>query len=183
MRKTLFLALITVVAFLLVIVPARNVLGSPAQAAQDPQQPAPPLVAPVEPLPPVPQIRIHVEPPHIEPPHIDVHVDPQEIARNVSEHLNIPHDNFEPMDFDFDHGDRDLNVRADEKIEKSFAMPAGHRSLEIDNVWGSIEVVGTNSDQVQLTVNKSTRAESKDKLEQSRKEVTLDITQQEGLLK
>src|SRR5215469_1761506 len=182
MRKIFFLALILCAALLLVIVPAGNVFGSLGPAPQDPPQPPSPP-APVEPLPPVPQIRIHVEPPHIEPPHIDVHVDPQEIARNVSEHLNIPHDNFEPMDFDFDHGDRDLNVRADEKIEKSFAMPAGHRALEIDNVWGSIEVVGTNSDQVQLTVNKSTRAESKDKLELSRKEVTLDITEQQGLLK
>src|SRR5438874_9232054 len=58
-----------------------------------------------------------------------------------------------------------------------------HRSLEVDNVWGSIEVVGTNSDQAQLTVNKSIRAESKDKLEQARKEVTLDITEQQGSLK
>jgi len=58
-----------------------------------------------------------------------------------------------------------------------------HKSLEIDNVWGSIEVVGTNSDQAQLTVKKSVRAESKDKLEQARKEVTLDITEQAGSLK
>jgi hypothetical protein len=60
---------------------------------------------------------------------------------------------------------------------------AAHKSLEVDNVWGSIEVVGTSSDQLQLTVNKSTRAESKDKLEQARKEVTLDITEQPGSLK
>src|SRR5947207_5706865 len=58
-----------------------------------------------------------------------------------------------------------------------------HRSLEIDNVWGSIEVVGTISDQLQLTVKKSVRAESKDKLEQARKEVTLDIAEQAGSLK
>lgn len=181
MRKILFLSLIISGALLLMIAPARNVLGSPGPAAQDPpsQQPSP---APLVPVPPIPPVRIHVEPPQIELPHIDVHIDPQEIARNVSEHLNIPHEDFEP-DIDFDHGDRDLNVRADEKIEKSFAMPPGHRTLEIDNVWGSIEVVGTNSDQVQLTVNKSTRAESKDKLEQAGKEVTLDITQQDGLLK
>ena len=180
MRKISFLTLISSAALLLVIVPVRNVFSSPGPAAQDPaKQPSPPVV----PAPLIPPVRINVEPPHIELPHIDVHIDPQEIARNVSEHLNIAHEEFERIDIDFDHGDRDLNVRADEKIEKSFAMPAGHRALEIDNVWGSIEVVGTNSDQVQLTVNKSTRAESKDKLEQSRKEVTLDITQQEGLLK
>src|SRR6266853_1303746 len=83
-----------------------------------------------------------------------------------------------------DDSDRDLPVQAEETIEKSFSM-AGvqHKSLEIDNVWGSIEVVGTNSDQAQLTVKKSVRAESKEKLEKSRKEVTLDITEQAGALK
>jgi len=84
----------------------------------------------------------------------------------------------------FDHSGRDLPIQEQETIQKSFSM-AGiqHRSLEIDNVWGSIEVVGTNSDQAELTVNKSIRAESKAKLEQARKEVTLDIAEQEGSLK
>ena len=84
----------------------------------------------------------------------------------------------------FPNSDRDLPVQEQETIQKSFSMSGTpHKSLEIDNVWGSIEVLGANSDQVQLTVNKSTRAETKDKLEQSRKEVTLDITEQQGLLK
>jgi hypothetical protein len=84
----------------------------------------------------------------------------------------------------FDDSDRDLPVQEQETIQKSFSM-AGvqHKSLEIDSVWGSIEVVGTNSDQAQLTVKKSVRAETKDKLEQARKEVTLDITEQAGSLK
>ena len=80
--------------------------------------------------------------------------------------------------------DRDFAVQKQETIQKTFSMSGvSHKSLEIDNVWGSIEVLGTNSDQVQLTVNKSIRAESKDKLEKARKEVTLDVTEQEGLLK
>src|SRR5215467_12534524 len=115
MRKIFFLALFISTALWLAIAPARDVLGSPRQAAQDPQAQASPSAAPVISVPPIPRIRIHVEPPHIEPPHIDVHVDPEEIARNVREHLNIPHENFGPMDVDFDHGDSDLNVRADEK--------------------------------------------------------------------
>ena len=79
---------------------------------------------------------------------------------------------------------RDLPVQEQETIQKSIFMSGvQHKSLDVDNVWGSIEVVGTNSDQVQLTVNKSVRAESKDKLEQARKEVTLDITDQPGSLK
>lgn len=43
--------------------------------------------------------------------------------------------------------------------------------------------MGTNSDQAQLTVKKLIRAESKEKIEQARKEVTLDITEQPGSLK
>ncbi|MGB6897009.1 MAG: hypothetical protein WBE12_00330, partial [Candidatus Acidiferrum sp.] len=36
-----------------------------------------------------------------------------------------------------DDGDNDLPVRAEEKIQKSFVMPAtGQKSLEIDNIWG-----------------------------------------------
>src|SRR6266704_2727744 len=89
-----------------------------------------------------------------------------------------------PLPMPFDGSDRDLPVQEQETVQKSFSMAgAQHRSLEIDNVWGSIEVVGTNSDQVQLTVKKSVRAESKDKVEQARKEVTLDITEQAGSLK
>jgi hypothetical protein len=80
--------------------------------------------------------------------------------------------------------DADMPVRDHETIRKSFSMPAAaHKSLEVDNVFGSIEVVGGASDQVELVVEKTIRAESKDALELARKEVTLDITQQEGALK
>jgi hypothetical protein len=82
-----------------------------------------------------------------------------------------------------DDDDRDLPVRDQENIQKSFAMPAGHKSLEIDNVWGSIEVVADTVDKVELAVVRSTQAESKDKLDRAKKEVTLDITQEEGALK
>ena len=80
--------------------------------------------------------------------------------------------------------DADMPVRDHETIRKSFSMPAAaHKSLEVDNIFGSIEVVGGTSDQVELVVEKTIRAESKDALELARKEVTLDITQQEGALK
>jgi len=100
-------------------------------------------------------------------------------------HLAVPFPmELHPFPMDLRDADRDLPVEAQETIQKSFSM-AGvqHRSLEIDNVWGSIEVVGTDSDQARLTVSKSIRAESKDKLEQARKEVALDISEQEGFLK
>ncbi|MGB9463564.1 MAG: DUF4097 family beta strand repeat-containing protein [Candidatus Acidiferrum sp.] len=83
-----------------------------------------------------------------------------------------------------DDDDRYLGSRDEEKIQKSFTLPtAGHKSLEIDNVWGSIEVVADTSDKVEMTVTRTNRAESKEKLEQAKKEVTLDITQEEGALK
>jgi hypothetical protein len=79
--------------------------------------------------------------------------------------------------------DIDMPVRNHETIRKSFTLPPGHRSLEIDNIFGSIEVVGEASDQVELVIEKNTRAESKDALALAAKEVTLDVTQELGALK
>jgi hypothetical protein len=83
-----------------------------------------------------------------------------------------------------DDDDRYLNARDEEKIQKSFTLPAaGQKSLEVDNVWGSIEVIADTTDKVELTVARTNEAESKEKLERAKKEVTLDITQEEGALK
>jgi hypothetical protein len=83
-----------------------------------------------------------------------------------------------------DDSDTSFPAHEHEIIKKSFSLPAGvHRSLEVDNVFGSVEVIGGSSDQVELVVEKSTRAESKEALEQAAKEVKLDITQQGGTLK
>jgi hypothetical protein len=83
-----------------------------------------------------------------------------------------------------DDDDAEYPVRDQENIQKSFPMPAtGQKTLEIDNVWGSIEVSADASDKVELTVQRTTRAESKEMLEKAKKEVTLDISQQEGALK
>jgi hypothetical protein len=188
MRKTFLFALILTAAALLLLplAPAntvplahstRDVLGLLRPAAQDPSvEPSPS----VPPEPPIPPIDIHVDPPEIEP--VEVNIDPQEIEQDM-EHDDADHDDADHGDIDIDHDDPALSVRADEKIEKSFPMPSAHRTLEIDNVWGSIEVVGASSDQAKLTINKSIRAESKEKLEQARKDVTLDITQQPDALK
>jgi DUF4097 and DUF4098 domain-containing protein YvlB len=82
-----------------------------------------------------------------------------------------------------DRSDFDLPLHEEETIRKSFTLTSGTRTLDIDNVTGSIEVVGGQSDQVQLVINKSIRAESKETLEAAKKEVTLDITDQPDLLK
>jgi hypothetical protein len=83
-----------------------------------------------------------------------------------------------------DDSDTSFPVQDHEVIQKSFSFAgAAHKSIEIDNIWGSIEVVGGPSQQVELVVDKTTRAESKDALALARKEVALDVTQPDGGLK
>ncbi|HLJ88731.1 MAG TPA: DUF4097 family beta strand repeat-containing protein [Candidatus Angelobacter sp.] len=79
----------------------------------------------------------------------------------------------------------DFQERQEETIQKSFSVdPSGHDNrLEVDNVNGSIEVIGSTSGKIELVVNEVIRAESKEKLEKARKEVTLDATQEGGLVK
>ena len=121
-----------------------------------------------------------------------------DIERNIdidAPEVNIEEDDEAAMDADsdreenegdeFNHDERTMSEQEQERIEKTFAMPAaaGRRTLEIDNVWGSIEVVGMAAEQAQIAVNKIIKAESKAKIEQARKEVTLDIAQQGGALR
>ena len=80
--------------------------------------------------------------------------------------------------------DPEMTVSEQETINKSYALPTTgeRRSVDVDNFWGSIHVVGGSSDQVQLVAKKTIRAESKDRLELAKKEVNLEITQQGSLL-
>src|SRR5437763_4430646 len=83
-----------------------------------------------------PEVRVDVRPhPH---PHLHVHVS------------------------DFEES---LTFTEDETINKSFSLSSGQRTLVVDNVWGSIHVVGGTPDQVQLVAKKTIRADSKDDLE------------------
>ncbi len=81
------------------------------------------------------------------------------------------------------HNDSDsaMPLREQETIRKSFA--GAHKLLAVDNIFGSIEVVGGQSDRVEIVVTKTLRAESKERMEAAKKEVTLDITDQPDLLK
>lgn len=81
------------------------------------------------------------------------------------------------------HHDSDYSPSEQETINKTFNMGVGRRLLDVDNINGSVEVVGGQGDQVQLVVKKTIRAESKDRMEAAKKEVTLDITDQPELLK
>lgn len=76
----------------------------------------------------------------------------------------------------------DFPVSEKEEIRKTlvFADARAPKSLAVDNVFGSIEVVGGNGDAVEMLVTKTIRAESREKLLQAKEEVTLDISQEEG---
>jgi hypothetical protein len=82
-----------------------------------------------------------------------------------------------------DDDDSSMRLQEKETIRKSFNLTGANKILEVDNIFGSIEVTGGQGDQVQLVVNKTISAESKDRMEAAKKEVTLDITDQPDLLK
>ena len=82
-----------------------------------------------------------------------------------------------------DDSDSGMRLQEKETIRKTFNLTAANKVLDVDNIFGSIEVTGGQGDQVQLVVNKTISAESKDKIEAAKKEVTLDITDQPDLLK
>jgi hypothetical protein len=103
--------------------------------------------------------------------------------RLVVSHLNVVRPAVAPALMLGSDDDREFTVEEHETIRKSFSLAAGQRSLDLDNVWGSIHVTGGNSDQVQIVVNKSIRAESKDRLEAAKKEVLLDATQQANAIR
>lgn len=79
--------------------------------------------------------------------------------------------------------DSRYTVKEDETIRKSFTLTGEHPLADVDNVFGSIEVVGTSGNTVEMVVVKTIRAESKDDLELAKKEVTLDVTEKEGGVK
>ncbi|HZD96147.1 MAG TPA: hypothetical protein VE133_17940 [Candidatus Sulfotelmatobacter sp.] len=82
-----------------------------------------------------------------------------------------------------DDDERYMRLKESETIRKTFTLTAAEKILDVDNVFGSIEVTGGQGDQIQLVVNKTISAESKDRMDAARKEVTLDITDQADLLK
>ena len=76
------------------------------------------------------------------------------------------------------HRDDAWSVTAEEKIEKSFSLSStGKAALDLDNIFGSIEVVGTSGHQVQVVISKTIRAATQADLERAKSEVTLDATQ------
>lgn len=70
--------------------------------------------------------------------------------------------------------DFDMPVKQEETLRQEYPLAAtGDRVVDVDNVWGSIEVVGTTANQVQVVIKKTIRAESQAAMEKAKKEVTL----------
>jgi len=97
--------------------------------------------------------------------------------------ITVPAAGLAPGHHHDDDSEADYPLHEQETIRKSFTVGGAHKLLEVDNVFGSIEVVGGQSDKVELVITKTIRAESQERMETAKKEVTLDVTDQPDLLK
>jgi hypothetical protein len=89
----------------------------------------------------------------------------------------------------FQFQDNDLSsempIHEEETIQRSFQFDAakGTELLEVENVNGTIEVQGSQSHQVQISVNRTTFAESKELMDEAKRNVKLDFAQQENAVR
>lgn len=84
-------------------------------------------------------------------------------------------------------GDRDRDrdrdyatytARDTERIQRSLTFSGtGARRLEVDNVWGSIQVAAYDGQTVEVSITRTLKARTPELLETARKEVTLDVTE------
>ncbi len=79
----------------------------------------------------------------------------------------------------------DLDIVKKEEIRRTlhFKNPSAVKHVLVDNVSGSIRVVGENIREVQLVVYKTLRATSESKLQEAREQVVLDIAEEEDAVK
>jgi hypothetical protein len=79
---------------------------------------------------------------------------------------------------------RDYPVHDTEEIHRSLPFaPGGPRQFELDNVFGSIDVAVHEAPSVEMSIVRRLKARTAETLELGRKEVTLDITEQPGLVR
>jgi len=82
-------------------------------------------------------------------------------------------------------GDNDEKypVKDSERIQRSFALTgAGPHRLDIDNVFGSIQVAAHDGNSIELNVTRTLEAATQERLEAARKEVTLDVREDPALI-
>ncbi len=78
------------------------------------------------------------------------------------------------------------NLRAEKKEEVrktlTFQDPSQTKDLQVDNIWGSIEVTGTNGDRVELVAHKTIKARTEARIQKAEEEVRLDITEEKNII-
>lgn len=80
--------------------------------------------------------------------------------------------------------DLGYDVKETGNIQKTIAFTgSGDRHLEVDTVFGGIILTGTDTDKVELKAVKTIMAKDKARIEKAKKEVTLDITSENGKIR
>jgi len=78
----------------------------------------------------------------------------------------------------------DMPFHKQESFHQTFSgAPRGPRAIEVANIFGSMEVVGSDGEEVQMDVDKSIRARSNQALERAQKDVTLNVDKDPNLLR
>jgi hypothetical protein len=74
-----------------------------------------------------------------------------------------------------------FSVEEHETIRRTLEFPAGGtKVLEVENILGSIRVTGYEGSNIEVVANRTIQAESQDRAETAKTEVTLDITPRTG---
>jgi len=76
-----------------------------------------------------------------------------------------------------------LDVEEKETIQKTFNLAAAARELRIDNIDGAIHVAGQAGSDIEFVIEKTLRAESREKIDFARQEVKLDLSQKENVVR
>lgn len=78
----------------------------------------------------------------------------------------------------------DLPVKQKDEIQKTlkFSKTDQDKYLELENINGSIKVVGYNGDEVKLTVHRTIEARSKQKAEEAKDKEKLEISEEDNLI-
>ena len=73
-------------------------------------------------------------------------------------------------------------VERNEELRREYTLPAGDRSVEIDNVFGSVRVTAAKGDKVTVTIRQWAKSRHQDELALAFEEVTLEEHQSGGRL-
>jgi DUF4097 and DUF4098 domain-containing protein YvlB len=82
-------------------------------------------------------------------------------------------------------GTQNLDNLEKETVRRAFSLSdtSTRKAVEVDNLNGSIEVVGYEGSEVQLLANKTIKADSREKAQEAKRAVTLDISQADNTLR